>query len=72
MRAFISYRLGGSEELCAKLERVEADLATTQKAVGDRTKALKLVKGEKRAICAEVDWLKEKREAIEVKFKGAE
>lgn len=72
MRAFISHRLGDSEELCAKLERVEADLAATQKAVGDRTKALKLVKGEKRAICAEADWLKEKREAIEVKFKGVE
>lgn len=72
MQAFISHRLGDREELCAKLEQVKADLAAAQKAVADRAETLKLVEGEKGTICAEVDWLKEKGEAMEAKYKGAE
>ncbi|RVW68390.1 hypothetical protein CK203_061697 [Vitis vinifera] len=46
MRNFISHHMSGSEELCAKLERVESDLAAAQKAVAEEAKALKLAEGE--------------------------
>lgn len=72
MRAFISHYLGGSEELHPKLEWVEADLVASQKAVVDGVEALKLVDGKKEEICAEANQLKEKRETMEAKFKGAE
>lgn len=72
MRAFISHRLDGSEELRVKLERVEADLAAAQKAVADGAEALKLVEKENGAIHAKADRLKEKEKAMEAKFKGAE
>ena len=67
IQAFISHRLGSNEELCVKLERVETDLA-----VADGVETLKLVEGEKRAISVEADRLKEKREAMEAKYKRAE
>lgn len=47
MRAFITHRVGGSEELCAKLEQVESDPAAAQKATADGAEALKLAKREK-------------------------
>ena len=55
-----------------KLEQVEADLATTQKVIMDGTEMLKLAEGEKEAIRAEADQLKEKGEAMEAKYKGAQ
>ena len=55
MRAFISYHPGGIEEMSSKLERVEADLATAQKAVADGIEMLRLAEGEKGAIRAEAD-----------------
>lgn len=72
MRTFISHYLGGSEELCVKLERLETNLVASQKVVVDGAEALKLVEGEKEAVRAEADQLKEKGEAMEAKFKGAE
>ena len=60
MQAFISHHPGDIEESRAKLERVEADLVAAQKVVADGAKTLKLVEGEKRAIRAEADRLKEK------------
>lgn len=60
MRAFISHHLGGNKELHAKLERVEADLASAQKVATDRAEMLKLVEGENGAIRVEADRLKEK------------
>ena len=50
MRAFISHHPYVIEEMRSRLERVEADLATAQKAVADRAEKLKLAKGEKRVI----------------------
>lgn len=55
-----------------KLERVEVDLAAAQKAVADGAEALKLVERENGGIHAKADLLKEKEEAMEAKFKGAE
>ena len=42
MRAFISHRLGGGEDLCTRLERVENDLTVARKVVVEGAKALKL------------------------------
>ncbi|KAL6319831.1 hypothetical protein AAG906_036896 [Vitis piasezkii] len=55
---FVSHRLGGGEELRARLERVKTDLVAAQK--------------ERETICVEVDKLKKEGEAVEVKLKGAE
>ncbi|KAL6342295.1 hypothetical protein AAG906_007509 [Vitis piasezkii] len=48
-------------------ERVEADLATAQKAVADEAEILKLAEGEKRAIRAEADQLKGENEVLEAR-----
>ncbi|KAL6351384.1 hypothetical protein AAG906_035176 [Vitis piasezkii] len=69
MRAFISHHPSGIEEMRSKLERVEADLATAQKAVADGAEMLKLAKEEKRGIRTKVDWLKKEMEAMEAKHK---
>ena len=69
---FISHHPGDIEELHGKLEWVETNLAVAQKAVANGAETLKLVEGEKGTIWAEVDWLKEKGEAMEAKYKGTE
>lgn len=58
MRTFIFHYPCGLDELYLKLERVEANLATTQKAVADGSEMLKLAKGKKGAIWAEADLVK--------------
>ena len=72
MRAFISYHPGDIEEMRSKLERVEADLAAAQKVVADGAEMLKLDEGEKGVIRVEADQLKEEKEVLEAKYKGAE
>lgn len=72
MRAFVSHRLGGGEELRARLERVETDLATAQKVAIEEAEALKFVEGEREVIHAEADKLKKEGEIVEAKLKGAE
>ena len=72
MRAFISHHLGGIEEMCSKLERVEMDLTATQKAVADGTEILKLAERDKGAIRAEADRLKEEREAMEAEQENSQ
>ena len=47
-------------------------MAAAQKAIADRVEMLKLVEGEKGVIWVEANRLKEKGEAMEVKYKGAE
>ena len=65
IRTFISHHPGGIKEMRLQLEMVEADLATTQKAVADGAEKLKLAEGEKGAIRAEADLLKRENEALE-------
>ena len=59
MGTFISHRMSSSEELCAKLERVESDLAVTQKVVVEGAEALKLVDGKKEMARAEANKLRD-------------
>lgn len=72
MRAFITQLMSGTEELYARLERVESDLVAAQKAVADGVEALKPVEEEKEAICAESEQLKERGKAAKAKRKEAE
>ena len=58
MHAFISHHPGGIEEMHLRLKKVEAELATAQKAVADGTEKLSQAEEEKGAIRAEVDLLK--------------
>ena len=71
MQAFVSHRLGGGEELHARLKRVETDLSIAQKVVAEGVKALKLADGERKTIRAKVDKLKKEGEATEAKLKGS-
>ena len=71
MRTFISHRMSSSEELCAKLERVESDLAAAQKVATKGAEALKLVEEKKKVIRAEVDMLRKEDKVVEAKFKEA-
>ena len=72
MRVFIFHHLGGIEEMCSRLEMVESNLATAQKAVVDEAKILKLAEGKKGVIRAEADQLKGENEALEGQVKGVE
>ena len=54
------------------MERVESDLTAVQKVVVEGAKALKLADGEKEAIRAEADKLRNEGRTIEAKFKEAE
>ena len=65
MHAFISQHTGGIEELRAKLEKVEAELAAARKAVADGTEQLGRVEGDKETIRAEADILKKEKQALE-------
>ena len=56
----------------SRLERVEADLATAQKAVADGAEMIKLAEEEKGAIRVEADQLKGENEALEGQVKGVE
>lgn len=49
MRVFVSHHLGGGEELCSRLERVEIDLTAVRKTAEDGTEALKLAKRERKS-----------------------
>ena len=72
MCAFISHHPGGIEEMRSWLEMVEADLATSQKAVADGAEKLKLAEEEKRVIQAEADLLRGENEALEGQVKRVE
>ena len=65
MRAFISQYPGGIEELRARLEKVEAKLATARKAVADGTEQLSQVEEEKETTRVKTDILKKEKEALE-------
>lgn len=47
MQFFISHCLGGSEDLCSRLERSDVDLAIAQKAATEGAEALKKAEEEK-------------------------
>ena len=71
MRAFISQYPGGIEELRARLEKVEAELAVARKAMADGTEQLSWVEKERVAIWAEADTLKKEKQALEGQFNEA-
>ena len=65
MRAYISQHPDGVDELCAQLEKVEAELASARTAVSDGAELLCRVEGEREAIWAEAGSLKKEKEALE-------
>ena len=65
MRAFISHHPGGIEELRSRLEKMEAKLVVAQKAVVDGAEKLSRAEEEMGVVRAEVDMLKEEKEALE-------
>ena len=65
IRAFISHHPGGIEELCSRLEKVEAELAAARKAVANGAEQLSPAEEEKGVVRAEADTLKKEKEALE-------
>lgn len=54
-----------TEELCAKLEQVESELAAAQKAVADGAEALRMAEEEKEAARAKAEQLRRESEEAE-------
>ena len=72
MQSFISYRLGGSEDLRSRLERSETDLAAAQKAATEGVEALKKAGEKKEVFQVVVNKLKNEGEVAKAKLKKAE
>lgn len=71
MRAFISHRMSGGEELRTRLERAKNNLVVAQKLAAEGVEALKLAEGERKMIHAEADKLRKNSGVAETKLKRA-
>lgn len=72
MRAFISHRLDGGEELRLRLEQSKTDLAVVLKIAAEKAKALKKAEEEREAFRIESEGMKKQEEISEAKLKEAE
>lgn len=64
MKAFVSHRMGGEEELCLRLQRSETDLAVAQRAAAESAEALRRVEDDKVALRAELEEVKSREEVM--------
>lgn len=64
MKAFVSYRMGGKEELRLKLQQSEIDLAIAQKAAAENAEALRRSEDDKEALRIELEEVKSRKKAI--------
>ncbi|KAL6328594.1 hypothetical protein AAG906_038789 [Vitis piasezkii] len=64
MKAFVSYRMGGKEELRLKLQQSEIDLAIAQKAAAENAEALRRSEDDKEALRIELEEVKSREKAI--------
>lgn len=72
MRAFISHRLDGGEELRLRLEQSETNLAVVLKIAAEKAKALKKAEEEREAFQIESEGMRKQEEISEAKLKEAE
>lgn len=72
MRAFISHRLDGGEELRLRLEQSETDLAAVLKTTAKKAKTLKKAENEREAFRIESKGMRKQEEISEAKLKEAE
>ena len=72
MKAFVSHRIDGEEELRLRLEQSETNLATAWKAPTESGEALKRSKREKEAFWIELEGVRSREKATRAKLKEAE
>lgn len=72
MKAFVSYRMGGEEELRSRLEQSEANLAAAQKIAAENAEALRRSQEDKEALQIELEEAKNREKAIETRLNEAE
>lgn len=65
MRAFISHRLDGGEELRLRLEQSKTDLAVVLKTAAEKAKALKKAEEEREAFWIESEGMRKQEEISE-------
>lgn len=72
MKAFVSHRMDGKEELRQRLEQSEANLATTQTNALEKAEALKRAEEDKEALRVELVEAKSREEDMEIRLNEAE
>lgn len=72
MKAFVSHRMGGEEELRSRLEQSEANLAAAQKIAAENAEALRRSQEDKEALQIELEEAKNQEKAIETRLNEAE
>lgn len=72
MKAFVSHRMSGEEELHLRLEQSEANLAAARKAAAENAEALKRSEKEKEALQSELERVKNWEEATWARLRDVE
>lgn len=72
MKAFVSHRMDGEEELRRRLEQYEANLAAARKAAVESAEALKRSEREKEALRSKLERVKSWEEARRARLKDVE
>lgn len=71
MRAFISHRLDGGEELRLRLKQSETDLAAVRKVVAQKAEALKKAEEERETFRIELEGMRKREKNLGAKLKEA-
>lgn len=72
MKAFVSHRMGGEEELHLRLEQSKANLAAAQKATIENVDALRRFEEDKEALRIKLEEAKNQEKATEARLNEAE
>lgn len=64
MKAFVSHRMDGEEELCLRLQQFETDLVVDQRAIVESAEGLRRAEDDKEALRTELEEVKNREEAI--------
>ena len=72
MKAFVSHRMGGEEELRSRLEQVKANLTAARRASEENAEALKRSQDDNEALRIKLEEAKSREEATETRLNEAE
>ena len=72
MKAFVSHRMSGEEELCSRLEQAEANLTAARRASEESAEALKRSQDDNEALRIELEEAKSRGEATATRLHEVE
>ena len=72
MKAFVSQRVSGEEELCSRLEQAEASLSAARRASEESVEALRRSQDDNEVLRIELEEAKSRKEATETRLNEAE